>query len=214
MGSWTVPFALDRPGIYRRFGKRCLDFVVALLGAIALSPVLAVVALLVRLDSRGPVLYRGWRAGHMGRPFRIMKFRTMVPDAEQLGGSETPDDDPRITRVGVYLRRFKLDELPQLFNVVLGEMSLVGPRPEVLAEVEAYTSRERTLLVVRPGITDWASIKFHHEGRLMLGSDDPHRVYHEVIRPEKVRLGIAYVEQCSFRVDCGIILRTLVAIFE
>jgi lipopolysaccharide/colanic/teichoic acid biosynthesis glycosyltransferase len=203
-----------RRGIYSSVLKRCFDVAMASLGIVALAPLMAASALFIRFGSPGPVFYRGWRAGRFGRPFRIFKFRTMVPDAELIGGSETPDDDPRITKTGVFLRRYKLDEFPQLFNVLLGQMSLVGPRPEVLQEVAAYTPRERGLLLVRPGITDWASIKFHHEGRITRGSDDPHRVYHEVIRPEKVRLGLAYVEHHTFLIDCQIILRTLVAIFE
>jgi len=201
-------------GMYDLVFKRCFDVAASLVGVVLLAPFMVAAAVLVRCGSPGPVLYRGWRAGRSGRPFQILKFRTMVVNAEKLGGAETPDDDPRITRVGFFLRRFKLDEFPQLFNVLLGDMSLVGPRPEVLAEVEVYTQRERELLLVRPGITDWASIKFHHEGRITRGSDDPHRVYHEVIRPEKVRLGLAYVEQHSFLIDCQIILRTLGVIFE
>jgi lipopolysaccharide/colanic/teichoic acid biosynthesis glycosyltransferase len=200
--------------IYCRVFKRCFDLVFAAVGLVLLSPFMFAAAVLIYISSPGPVLYRGWRVGLFGQPFRILKFRTMVPNAEKLGGAETPDDDPRITKVGAFLRRFKIDEFPQLLNVLNGEMSLVGPRPEVLEEVKDYTDAELQLLEVRPGITDWASIKFHHEGRITRGSSDPHRVYHEVIRPEKVRLGLQYVEDHTFLIDCRIILRTLLAIFE
>jgi lipopolysaccharide/colanic/teichoic acid biosynthesis glycosyltransferase len=202
-------------GLYGRVFKRWLDCLLASVGLLFLSPLMLAAVVVIKIDSpRSSILYRGWRAGRSGQPFKILKFRTMVPDAEHLGGAETPDDDPRITRVGPFLRRLKIDELPQLFNVLAGEMSIVGPRPEVLEEVQHYSDEELQLLQVRPGITDWASIRFHHEGRITLGSSDPHRVYHEVIRPEKVRLGLDYVEHHSFAIDCRIILRTLIVIFE
>lgn len=194
--------------------KRLIDILLSIGGLLVFLPLLVLVSICIKLDSHGPIFYRGWRAGRWGRPFRIFKFRTMVPDAEKLGGSETPDDDPRITRIGYFLRSYKLDELPQLLNVLKGEMSLVGPRPEVLEEVASYTPEERELLMVRPGMTDWASLKFHHEGRITRGSDNPHLVYHRVIRPEKVRLGLEYVRHHSLLDDFCIIARTLRAIFE
>ena len=166
------------------------------------------------IESAGPVFYRGVRAGRYGKAFRIFKFRTMVEDADKIGGPSSSADDPRITRVGNFLRRYKLDELPQLLNVVKGEMSLVGPRPEVLQEVLLYTEEEKRLLEVRPGITDWASIRFRNEGEILRGSADPHAAYREKIRPEKIRLGLEYVERRSFLTDCKIIVRTLKAILE
>ena len=194
--------------------KRLFDIVSAAVGLLAIWPLLALVSVLIKLDSHGPVFYRGWRAGKDGKPFRIWKLRTMVANAEQLGGAETPDDDPRITRLGHALRRYKLDEFPQLINVLCGEMSFVGPRPEVLDEVFRYTDEEKQLLLVRPGITDWASITFHHEGRILKGSTNLNRAYHEKIRPEKVRLGLEYVRSNSLLTDFRIILRTLRVIFE
>lgn len=133
----------------------------------------------------------------------------MVVDAEKLGGPSTSDDDPRITRVGKLLRKYKLDELPQLINVLKGEMSIVGPRPEVSMEVETYTNEEKRILNVKPGITDFASLTFHNEGEILKGSPDPHQTYREKIRPEKLKLALKYVEKQSFWVDLKIIFETI-----
>jgi|SRR5581483_2279650 len=194
--------------------KRLFDIIVAVVGLIIISPLLAMLAIWIKVDSRGPVFYRGYRAGRFGKPFRIFKLRTMVPDAEKLGGAETPTDDPRITRAGAFLRQYKLDELPQLINVVVGDMSLVGPRPEVMEEVVRYTDREKEVLQIRPGITDWASLRFHHEGEILRGSSDPHRAYHEKIRPEKIRLQLHYVRNNSLLSDFKIIFQTVRVIFR
>lgn len=194
--------------------KRLFDFLASIIGVTLLLPIFAVVALAIKLDSPGQVFYRGLRAGRHGQPFRIFKFRTMVMNAHNLGGPSSSADDPRITRVGDFLRRYKLDELPQLLNVLKGEMSLVGPRPEVVEEVALYTDEEKRLLGVRPGITDWASIRFRNEGEILRGSVDPHAAYREKIRPEKIRLGLEYVRRHSFMTDCKIILMTLKAIVE
>ena len=194
--------------------KRLFDVIASSAGLVVLLPLLAVLAIVLKRESTGPVFYRGLRAGRYGRPFRIFKFRTMVVDADKIGGPTSSADDPRITRVGNFLRRYKLDELPQLINVLKGEMSLVGPRPEVVQEVLLYTDEEKRLLEVRPGITDWASIRFRNEGEILRGSDDPHQAYREKIRPEKIRLGLEYVRSHSLMTDCKIILRTLKAIVE
>lgn len=194
--------------------KRLFDLLLSIAGLILLSPLLLVVALLIKTGSSGSVFYRGARAGRFGKPFRIFKFRTMVTNADKIGGPSTSADDPRITRIGGFLRRFKLDELPQLLNVLKGEMSLVGPRPEVLEEVNLYSDEEKRLLDVRPGITDWASIRFRNEGEILRGSANPHQTYREKIRPEKIRLGLEYVQKHSFLTDCRIILDTLKVIFE
>jgi len=138
----------------------------------------------------------------------------MVVDAEKLGGPSTSDDDPRITRVGKLLRKYKLDELPQLINVLKGEMSIVGPRPEVSMEVETYTNEEKRILNVKPGITDYASLTFHNEGEILKGSDDPHQTYREKIRPEKLKLTLKYVEKQSFWVDLKIIFETIKALVK
>ncbi len=194
--------------------KRLFDGMISTIGLIVLAPVLVAAAVAIKVESAGPVFYRGLRAGRYGRPFRIFKFRTMVMNADKIGGPSSSADDPRITRVGGFLRRYKLDELPQLLNVLRGEMSLVGPRPEVLQEVLLYTEEEKRLLEVRPGITDWASIRFRNEGEILRGSADPHAAYRKKIRPEKIRLGLEYVERRSFLTDCKIIVSTLKAIFE
>ena len=189
--------------------KRALDIVACAVALPVIGPLLLLLALIVILDSGRPAFYLGWRAGRHGAPFRIIKLRSMVPDAERRGGAETPADDPRITWVGALLRRYKVDELPQLINVLLGDMSLVGPRPEVLDEVRRYGDRERALLSVRPGLTDWASIKFRHEGEILRGAPDPGKVYHETIQPEKIRLGLKYVQERSMFVDLTILVNTL-----
>jgi lipopolysaccharide/colanic/teichoic acid biosynthesis glycosyltransferase len=194
--------------------KRMFDVLSSGMGSLVLTPLLAAVALAIKLESRGPVFYRGLRAGRHGKPFRIFKFRTMVLNADKIGGPSSSADDPRITRLGGFLRRYKLDELPQLLNVLMGEMSLVGPRPEVVQEVLLYTEEEKRLLDVRPGITDWASIRFRNEGEILRGSADPHAAYREKIRPEKIRLGLEYVERRSFLTDCKIIVSTLKAILQ
>ena len=194
--------------------KRAFDLVVSASGLILLSPLLLVLALLIKLGSRGGIFYRGLRAGRFGRPFRIFKFRTMVVNADKIGGPSTSADDPRITRIGAFLRRYKMDELPQMINVEKGDMSLVGPRPEVLEEVSLYNEEEKRLLDVRPGVTDWASIRFRNEGEILRGSADPHQAYREKIRPEKIRLGLEYVQKHSFLTDCRIIFDTLKVIFE
>jgi lipopolysaccharide/colanic/teichoic acid biosynthesis glycosyltransferase len=195
--------------------KRVFDLVLGLVGILLTGPFLLLLAVWVKLDSPGPAFYCGVRAGRFGKPFRIYKLRTMVQDAENLGGrAETPADDPRITRAGAFLRRWKLDEFPQLLNVIRGEMSLVGPRPEVMEEVEKYNSEEMQLLLVRPGLTDRASIKFRHEGELLRGSKDPHLDYRQRIRPEKIRMGLEYVHSNSLMTDCKIVLQTLKVILQ
>jgi lipopolysaccharide/colanic/teichoic acid biosynthesis glycosyltransferase len=188
--------------------KRLIDFCGALLGVVLLSPILFILAFLIRFDSPGPVFYRGVRVGRFGKPFRMFKFRTMVANAEQIGGASSATDDVRITRVGRFLRRYKLDELPQLINVLRGEMSLVGPRPEVLQYVAMFSAEEKVILSVAPGITDWASVWNRDEGKLLAGSHDPEKVYLEQIRPEKIRLQLEYVRNQSLSNDIRILLAT------
>jgi len=194
--------------------KRALDIVVASVGLAALSPILLAIAALIKLDSQGPVLYAAPRVGRHGRMFRMYKFRTMVANADKIGGSSTAADDPRITRVGRVLRRYKLDELPQLINVLFGTMSLVGPRPQVKWAVDLYTEAERAVLNVPPGITDYASLRFPNEGELLRGSADPDGDYMEKIHPEKMRLSLEYVRRRSLRTDLAILARTLAAVLK
>jgi lipopolysaccharide/colanic/teichoic acid biosynthesis glycosyltransferase len=188
--------------------KRSFDVVLSVALLITLSPFLLAIAAAMYYSDPGPIFYRGVRAGRFGRTFRIFKFRTMVVNAESVGGPSTSDDDPRITPFGAFLRRRKLDELPQLINVASGAMSFVGPRPEVLSEVKLYTDEERELLSVRPGITDFASLRFHNEGEILKGSADPHEAYRRLIRPEKIRLGLQYARHPSFATDLRIMLAT------
>jgi lipopolysaccharide/colanic/teichoic acid biosynthesis glycosyltransferase len=192
--------------------KRAFDLILSLIGLIVFGPVLLLLALWIKLGSKGPLFYRGARVGRGGRTFRIYKFRTMIVDADKVGPSSTGEDDPRITRCGKFLRRYKLDELPQLLNVLAGEMSFVGPRPQVQWAVDLYTPRERDLLKVRPGITDYASLVFRNEGEILRGSADPDKDYLEKIAPEKIRLGLLYVQSHSVGTDIKIILATVGAI--
>ncbi len=189
--------------------KRCIDVIVSSAALIVALPVLVPTAVLIRTDSPGPVIYQSVRVGLRGRRFNMYKFRTMVPRADQIGGPSTPRDDPRITRVGRWLRRFNLDELPQLINVLKGEMSIVGPRPEVPQYVDLFTEEENAILSVRPGITDWATLWVRNEGKILEGSDDPERAYMEKVWPEKHRLQLEYVRNHSLWVDARIMLRTL-----
>jgi lipopolysaccharide/colanic/teichoic acid biosynthesis glycosyltransferase len=190
--------------------KRSMDLIVSLAALALLAPFLAGIAWRIRRESPGPVFYRGRRAARGGRSFRIFKFRTMVVDAERLGGPTTADGDPRLTPLGTLLRRYKLDELPQLLNVARGEMSLVGPRPEVLEKVARYSREEKRILNVRPGITDWASIWNADEGAALAGFPDPDQAYERIIRPTKIRLQLLYCRQASLWVDAKILFYTLI----
>lgn len=188
--------------------KRILDIMMSALGLVILSPILFVLAAWIKMDSPGPVFYRGVRAGRHGRPFRIYKFRSMVINADRIGGPSTPADDPRVTKPGRFIRRYKLDELPQLVNVLKGDMSFVGPRPEVMQYVALYSVDEQNILSVRPGITDWASIANPDEGALLAGAADPEKTYLEQIRPQKIRLQLKYVKNQSLLGDLKILLET------
>ncbi len=192
--------------------KRLVDVALSFVGLLLFSPFLLLIAFLITLDSPGPALYRGFRVGRFGKPFRIFKFRTMVVNAEKMGGPSTADSDPRITKIGKLLRKYKLDELPQLTNVLKGEMSFVGPRPEVPVYVALFTEEEKAILSVRPGITDWASLWNADEGLVLADSPDPEKTFLEKIRPEKVRLQLEYVRRRSFWIDIKIISQTLTAI--
>jgi lipopolysaccharide/colanic/teichoic acid biosynthesis glycosyltransferase len=196
------------------FLKRSFDIVFSGLGLLVLSPLFAVLAVLIKRDTEGPVFYRGLRVGLHNTPFRMYKFRTMIIKADKIGGSSTPDDDPRITKVGHVLRRYKLDELPQLINVFVGNMSFVGPRPQVQWAVDLYTPEQRRVLTVKPGITDYASIRFPNEGEILKGSNNPDKDYMEKIHPEKMRLSLEYVEHRSFWLDLVIILNTVTVILR
>jgi lipopolysaccharide/colanic/teichoic acid biosynthesis glycosyltransferase len=190
--------------------KRLFDCGAAGLGLLLLSPLLVPVAVAIWLQDRHSPFYVANRVGRGGRPFRMVKFRSMVVRADRSGVDSTAGDDPRITAVGRFIRRFKVDELPQLWNVLKGEMSLVGPRPNVERETALYTAEERELLNVAPGITDLASIVFADEGDILRGSSDPDLRYNQLIRPWKSRLGLLYVRhRPALALDLRIILLTL-----
>jgi lipopolysaccharide/colanic/teichoic acid biosynthesis glycosyltransferase len=190
--------------------KRSLDFFFSAVGLVLLSPLLLVTSLAIKLDSRGPVFHGSERIGRYGRPFRMWKFRTMYLNSEKLGVT-TGLNDPRVTGVGRFLRRYKIDELPQLVNVLTGEMSLVGPRPEFQEHTAEYTGEEELILTVRPGITDYASVRFRNQDEL-IGSEDPHRMFIEKIRPEKNRLRVDYVKRQSLAEDFKILFQTILCV--
>jgi len=196
--------------------KRLLDIILSLLGLIILSPFLLILALTIKIESPGPIFYRGIRVGRNGKPFKIYKFRSMVENADKIGADSTSANDMRVTRVGRFIRKFKLDEFSQLINVLIGDMSLVGPRPEVQKFVDMYTEEEKQILTVRPGITDWASIKFHNEGEIIeaSGIKDADEAYALLIRPEKLRLQLQYVEEQSLWTDLKIIFTTIIRLFS
>lgn len=197
---------------YRCHGKRALDSVLAALALLILAPVFVIIAVGVKLDGRGPVFYRQPRVGRGGRIFSIVKFRSMLARADRLGPGITAADDCRITGIGRFLRKWKLDELPQLWNVLRGDMSLVGPRPELLAYVKDYSQEQKEVLTERPGVTDLASIEYRHEEDLLAAAGDRDEFYRQVALPHKLLLGRKYIEHISFRNDCRIILRTVTAI--
>ena len=194
--------------------KRTSDMVIAFLGLLCLSPLLLPVALLIKLDSPGPAMFKQRRVGRGFRPFVIYKFRTMVHDAPRKGTAITSSANPRITRVGRILRKTKIDELPQLINVLQGTMSLVGPRPEVPRYVELFRADYAEILRVLPGITDLASIKYRHEAEFLGGFENPEETYVRQVLPEKIKLAKEYVRQSSFLFDIRLILKTLVGLFR
>lgn len=189
--------------------KRLLDLMAALIGLAILLPFFLVISLCIKFTSPGPIFFRQLRVGQFGRPFRIFKFRTMVVDAERLGAQVSTGDDPRITRIGKFLRKFKVDELPQLINVVIGEMSLVGPRPEVPRYVEVFREDYRDILAVRPGITDFASLAFKNENELLKGIPNPEEKYLTEILPVKIGYYRKYLKEQSLATDLKLIVKTL-----
>lgn len=188
--------------------KRLFDIVASGLGLIVLSPLFIVLAIWIKLDSKGPVFYRQVRVGYKNKDFRIFKFRSMRVGSDKGSLVTIGGHDPRVTKSGYFIRKFKFDELPQLINVFLGDMSLVGPRPEVRHYVDYWTPEQMHVLDVRPGITDPASIKFRNENELMEKAEDPEKYYIEVIMQEKIKLYLEYVEKHSFLYDIGLIFKT------
>lgn len=189
--------------------KRIFDLLFATVGLVFLSPLFLVLAALVKLSDGGSVFFRQERVGRDGRPFRILKFRSMVANADKLGLSVTRDGDARITRIGRWLRKTKLDELPQLWNVFVGDMSFVGPRPEVPRYVEKYTPDQRRVLALKPGITDLATLKFRNEEELLRTATDTEKFYLDYCVPRKIELNLAYARTANVWEDTKIILQTV-----
>lgn len=193
--------------------KRLFDIVSSGIGLLCLAPVFVVMAIWIKLDSRGPVFYRQTRVGRYGHDFRIFKFRSMRVGSDKGRQITVGERDPRITRFGYFIRRYKIDELPQLINVFLGDMSIVGPRPEVRKYVDLYSEEQRKVFQVRPGITDLASIKYRNENELLSQVDDPDTYYIDVIMPDKLTINLEYIRHQSFMGDIKIIFNTLFKIF-
>jgi len=194
--------------------KRIVDIILIIPGLIILSPVFLIIMLSIKITDKGPVFFRQERVGYRGKPFNILKFRTMVVGAEKMGGQLTVGNDKRITGIGSLLRKTKLDELPQLINILKGEMSLVGPRPEVPKYVSMYTDKQRIVLELMPGITDPASIQFRNESEILARADNPEDVYIKNIMPEKIRLNLEYARDASLITDMKIVLRTILKLFN
>ena len=194
--------------------KRLFDIVASACGLILLSPLFFIVSVWIKLDSIGPVFYRQVRVGRYNKDYKIFKFRTMRVGADKGSLVTIGGRDPRVTRIGYYLRKFKIDELPQLINVFIGDMSLVGPRPEVRHYVNYWTSEQLHVLDVRPGITDPASIKFRNENELMESAEDPESFYINVIMQEKLKLYLEYVHNASFWYDIKLIFKTIYTVVK
>lgn len=188
--------------------KRLFDVIASGLGLLALSPLFAFIALWIKYDSKGPVFYRQIRVGKNNKDFRLFKFRSMRPHSDRLGLITIGRRDPRVTRSGYYIRKYKLDEFPQLINVFLGDMSLVGPRPEVRKYVDMYSPEQMRVLDVRPGITSPASIRYRNENDILAAADDPDKTYVEVVMPDKIKIDLEYVDKAGLLTDIRLILST------
>lgn len=194
--------------------KRIFDVLVAVVGLTLLFPVFLLLAIAIKIQSDGPVFYRGERIGKDGKPFRIFKFRSMIANAETIGASTTGLNDSRLTGAGRFIRKFKLDEIAQLINVLLGDMSIVGYRPQVKWAVDLYSAEEKNILKLRPGITDWASLKFYNEEELIAqsGIADPDQAYLQLIHPHKTKLQLKYFYEHNLWIDLKIIFCTVLTI--
>ncbi len=195
--------------MYRRWGKRAFDIVVSLGALIVLFPFLLLIAIWIKLSSKGAIFYKQERVGKEFKPFMLYKFRSMVVNADKIGPGVTSSDDPRITKIGKILRRTKIDELPQLLNVLKGDMSLVGPRPELIKFVDSQKEAYKKVLSIKPGITDNASIAYRDEEEIMKQYDNKERAYIEEVLPQKIKLYNEYINNISFVNDCKLILQTL-----
>ena len=195
--------------VMNKVAKRMFDVFISLGGLILLSPLIIVISVVIKFNDWGPVFYKAIRVGLNGKIFYMFKFRTMVLNADQIGPSSASVSDKRITSPGRFLRKFKMDEIPQLFNVIKGEMSIVGPRPEEKKFTDLFSEEEKIILTVKPGITDWASIWNSNEAELLEKSDNPDNTYMELIRPEKIRLQLKYIRNRNFFIDLKIFFLTI-----
>ena len=194
--------------------RAIFDSLVSIVAILVLSPFLILIMIVIALDSRGGVFFKQVRVGKSRKNFNLLKFRTMRPFSEKEGKITVGNDDPRITRVGAFLRRYKIDELPQLFNVLLGDMHLVGPRPEVPEYVAKYTTEQLRVLSVKPGITDYASLEYFNENELLAQSSNPEETYVNVVMPAKLKMNLEYVDNRSFPLDLKIMVKTIQKIFS
>ena len=192
--------------------KRLFDIIFSLIGLVFLAPFLILITIIIKADSKGPVFYIQKRVGKGNKDFRLFKFRSMRIDSDISGLLTVGNKDPRITSSGYYLRKYKLDEIPQLYNVLKGEMSFVGPRPEVRKYVELYNEYQMKVLEVKPGITDLASIKYRNENEILADSDDPEGLYTNEIMPDKIEINLEYISDRSLLKDIRIIIKTLKAV--
>lgn len=197
-----------------KISKRIFDILFSSIGLILISPILLVISIIIKITSEGPILFKQVRVGKDNKDFKILKFRTMIVDADKKGLKITVKDDPRITKIGKFLRKTKLDELPQLFNVLLGDMSFVGPRPEVRKYVDLYTEEQKQVLSVRPGITDLASIKYRNENELLDQSTNPEDTYINEIMPSKLKINLDYVKNINLVNDIKLILLTIKTVIK
>ena len=190
--------------------KRLFDIIFSFFGLIFSSPIILILSVLIKRESPGPAFYLGRRVGKGGKIFKMYKFRSMVMNADKIGGPSTAADDPRLLKIGKFMKKYQLDELPQFINILKGDMSFVGPRPEVPLEVETYTQEDKEIILsVKPGLTDLATLENVHEGEILRGSKDPHETYRQVIKPLKLRLAKEYVKKRSFWLDMRIIIATV-----
>ena len=204
---------LGYESVYNRIFKRCLDFIIALVAIIVLFPIILIFSLAVMIDDGFPIFYTPLRGGYKGKPFKIIKYRTMVRDADKIGGGTTALNDPRITRVGSILRKVKADEIVQIFNVLTGTMSFVGPRPELLQYTEQYTEDESVILKVRPGITDYSSLEFINLDEIV-GGENADEMYEKYVLERKNQLRITYAQEVSLKTDFVILLKTVWCVFD
>ncbi len=205
---YTEESVIAYKGIYNKIIKRVIDLLISVILSVVILPLFLIISIAIVIDSKFPILYRANRGGYKNKTFKICKFRTMVQNADKIGGPTTGLNDPRITKVGVFLRKTKLDEIPQLFNIIMGQMSFVGPRPEVLQYVNRFEGVEKLILQVRPGITDYSSLKFINLDEIV-GSQNVDEIFETVVLKQKNVLRVKYVATVSFITDVALFLKTV-----